>query len=171
MNHSSWSRFLTLAFMLAVAAMGQSLALGNTPPNIVLIFTDDQGYGDVGCFGATDVKTPNMDRLAQEGRRFTDFYVAQAVCTASRAALMSGCYPNRVSLSGALNHTSTVGIHPNEWLLPEMLQQKGYATAILGKWHLGTVPEFLPLNNGFDEFLGIPYSNDNTKYHPVLAVV
>lgn len=137
-------------------------------PNIVLIFTDDQGYGDVGCFGATDVKTPNIDRLAKEGRRFTDFYVAQAVCTASRAALMSGCYPNRVSLSGALNHTSTVGIRPDELLLPEMLKQQEYATAILGKWHLGTVPEFLPLRNGFDEFLGIPYSNDNTKYHPVL---
>ena len=137
-------------------------------PNIVLIFTDDQGYGDVGCFGATDVKTPNMDRLAKEGRQFTDFYVAQAVCTASRAALMSGCYPNRVSMSGALNHTSTVGIHPDEWLLPEMLKEKGYASIILGKWHLGTVKEFAPLPNGFDQFLGIPYSNDNTKYHPVL---
>ncbi len=161
--------FLMLAFMLSLAVSGQALAANIAPPNIVLIFTDDQGYGDIGCFGATDVKTPNMDRLAKEGRRFTDFYVAQAVCTASRAALMSGCYPNRVSLSGALNHTSTVGIHPNELLLPEMLKQKGYATAITGKWHLGTVPEFLPLNNGFDEFLGIPYSNDNTKYHPVLA--
>ena len=163
------SSILALTFVLIVAGTGQTFAADNSPPNIVLIFTDDQGYGDVGCFGATDVKTPNMDRLAKEGRRFTDFYVAQAVCTASRAALMSGCYPNRVSLSGALNHTSTVGIHPDEWLLPEMLKQKGYATAILGKWHLGTLPEFLPLNNGFDEFLGIPYSNDNTKYHPVLA--
>lgn len=163
------SSFLTLTFVLLVAGAGQTFAANNRQPNIVLIFTDDQGYGDLGCFGATDVKTPNIDRLAHEGRRFTDFYVAQAVCTASRAALMSGCYPNRVSLSGALNHTSTVGIHPDELLLPEMLKQKGYATAILGKWHLGTVAEFLPLNNGFDEFLGIPYSNDNTKYHPVLA--
>ena len=134
----------------------------------MLIYTDDQGYGDVGCFGASDVKTPNMDRLAAEGRQFTDFYVAQAVCTASRAALMSGCYPTRVSMAGALNHTSTVGIHPDEWLLPEMLHEQGYASIILGKWHLGTVPEFAPLENGFDQFLGIPYSNDNTKYHPVL---
>lgn len=138
-------------------------------PNIVLIFTDDQGYGDVGCFGAKDVKTPNMDRLAREGRKFTGFYVAQAVCTASRAALMTGCYPNRVSMSGALNHTSKVGIHPDELLIPELLQQKGYATAIFGKWHLGTVDEFHPLQNGFQEYLGIPYSNDNTKYHPVLS--
>lgn len=137
-------------------------------PNIILIFADDLGYGDVGCFGATDLATPNIDRLAKEGRRFTDFYVAQAVCTASRAALMTGCYPNRVSLSGALNHTSTNGTHPAELLLPEILQQRGYATAIFGKWHLGTAPEFHPLNHGFDRFFGIPYSNDNSKYHPVL---
>lgn len=137
-------------------------------PNIVLIFADDLGYGDVGCFGAKDIGTPNIDRLAKEGRRFTDFYVAQAVCTASRAALMTGCYPNRVSLSGALNHTSTNGIHPAELLLPEILKQRGYATAIFGKWHLGTAPEFHPLNHGFDRFFGIPYSNDNSKYHPVL---
>ena len=137
-------------------------------PNIVFIFTDDQGYGDVGCFGASDVKTPHLDRLAGEGRRFTNFYVAQAVCTASRAALLSGCYPNRISLSGALNHTSTVGIHPDELLLPEILKQRGYATGLVGKWHLGTAPEFNPINNGFDEYFGIPYSNDNSRYHPVL---
>ncbi len=175
MKRSTRYSFLLLPLMLVsvslltFAATGKASAADSAQPNIVLIFTDDQGYGDVGCFGATDVKTPNIDRLANEGRRFTNFYVAQAVCTASRAALMSGCYPNRVSLSGALNHTSTVGIHPDELLLPEMLKQKGYATAILGKWHLGTVPEFLPLNNGFDEFFGIPYSNDNSKYHPALA--
>lgn len=143
-------------------------AADQVDPNIVLIFADDLGYGDVGCFGATDIATPNIDRLAKEGRRFTNFYVAQAVCTASRAALMTGCYPNRVSLSGALNHTSTNGIHPAEFLLPEILQQRGYATAIFGKWHLGTAPEFHPLNHGFDRFFGIPYSNDNSKYHPVL---
>ena len=145
-----------------------STATNQVGPNIVLIFADDLGYGDVGCFGTTDIATPNIDRLAGEGRRFTDFYVAQAVCTASRAALMTGCYPNRVSLSGALNHTSPNGIHPAELLLPEILQQRGYATAIFGKWHLGTAPEFHPLNHGFDRFFGIPYSNDNSKYHPVL---
>jgi len=138
-------------------------------PNIVLILTDDQGYSDVGCFGARDFQTPNLDRLAREGRRFTDFYVAASVCTASRAALMTGCYPNRVSMFGALNHTSREGIHPAEHLLPEILQEQGYATACFGKWHLGTVVEFFPTRNGFDEFYGIPYSNDNSKYHPVAA--
>jgi arylsulfatase len=149
-------------------ASNLSAATEQVGPNIIMIFADDLGYGDVGCFGATDIATPNIDRLAKEGRRFTDFYVAQAVCTASRAALMTGCYPNRVSLSGALNHTSTNGIHPAELLLPEILQQRGYTTAIFGKWHLGTASEFHPLNHGFDRFFGIPYSNDNSKYHPVL---
>jgi arylsulfatase len=161
---------MLLAFIAAMATTWNSLAnaVEAKSPNVVLIFSDDQGYGDIGCFGAKDVRTPNLDRLAREGRKFTDFYVAQAVCTASRAALMTGCYPNRVSLSGALNHTSTTGIHAEELLLPEILKARGYATAIIGKWHLGTRPEFHPLNNGFDEFFGIPYSNDNTKYHPVL---
>ena len=137
-------------------------------PNVVLIFTDDQGYGDVGCFGATDIKTPHIDRLAAEGRRFTSFYVSQAVCTASRAALMTGCYANRVGLQGALNHQSNVGIHADELLLPELFQQRGYATAIFGKWHLGHRPQFSPLRNGFDEFFGLPYSNDNGQKHPVV---
>lgn len=163
---------LTMAFVVFnttdCRASNNSTPADQVGPNIVLIFADDLGYGDVGCFGAMDIATPNIDRLAKEGRRFTDFYVAQAVCTASRAALMTGCYPNRVSLSGALNHTSTNGIHPAEFLLPEILQQRGYATAIFGKWHLGTAPEFHPLNHGFDRFFGIPYSNDNSKYHPVL---
>ncbi len=139
-------------------------------PNIVLIVTDDMGYADMRCQGG-GFDTPNLDQMAAEGTRFTDFYVAQPVCTASRAAFLSGCYPNRVSLQGALNHTSKNGIHPDEWLLPEMLQSRGYATSGMGKWHLGTVQEFGPLRNGFDEWLGIPYSNDNSKYHPVLGDV
>lgn len=138
-------------------------------PNVVFILADDLGYADLGCYGASDIRTPNLDRLAAEGTRFTNYYVAQAVCTASRAALLSGCYPNRIGLQGALNHTSQFGIHPDEWLLPEMLKEKGYATACVGKWHLGTVQRFNALRNGFDEWLGIPYSNDNSKYHPVLA--
>ena len=138
------------------------------PPNIVLVFTDDQGYADLRCFGARDLQTPNLDRMAAEGTRFTCFCVAQAVCTASRAALMTGCYANRVSMSGALNHTSRTGIHPDEVLLPEICQSRGYATAIFGKWHLGTLAEFGPLRNGFGEYLGIPYSNDNSKYHPII---
>jgi len=137
-------------------------------PNIVLVFTDDQGYADVGCFGARGFETPNLDRMASEGTRFTSFCVAQAVCTASRAALMTGCYANRVSMSGALNHTSRTGIHPDEVLIPEICKSRGYATAIFGKWHLGTLAEFGPLKNGFDEYLGIPYSNDNSRYHPII---
>lgn len=138
-------------------------------PNIILIVTDDQGYSDIGVFGAMGFKTPNLDRLASRGRTFTDFYVAASVCTASRASLMTGCYPPRVSMFGALNHTSREGIHPDEFLLPELLKNKGYATACYGKWHLGTVVEFFPTRNGFDEFFGIPYSNDNSKYHPVVV--
>ncbi len=161
---------------LAIALMAGSHVIATTAvakdrperPNVVLIFTDDQGYGDVGCFGATDIKTPNLDRLAREGLRFTSFYVSQAVCTASRAALMTGCYANRVGLHGALNHQSNVGIHENELLLPELCKQRGYVTAIFGKWHLGHRAKFSPLRNGFDEFFGIPYSNDNGRKHPVV---
>ena len=138
-------------------------------PNIVLVVADDLGYADLACYGAPRIRTPHLDRMAVEGTRFTSFYVAQAVCTASRVALMSGCYPNRIGMHGALNHTSRNGIHPDEWLLPEMLRACGYATACLGKWHLGTVARFSPTRHGFDEWFGIPYSNDNSKYHPVLA--
>ncbi|MBL8816665.1 MAG: sulfatase [Planctomyces sp.] len=137
-------------------------------PNIVLIVADDMGYADLKCFGGQRIQTPVMDRLAREGRKFTDFYVTQAVCSASRASLMTGCYANRISLAGALNHTSQEGIHPNEELLPELLKEQGYSTAILGKWHLGTRPDFHPQKHGFDQFWGIPYSNDNSRFHPVL---
>ncbi|MCA9197808.1 MAG: sulfatase [Planctomycetales bacterium] len=137
-------------------------------PNIVLIFADDLGYGDLPSFAATKIRTPHIDSLVQQGTKFTDFYVAQAVCSASRAALLTGCYANRVGMAGALNHTSPTGIHPDEQLLPELLKQQGYATGMFGKWHLGLSPYFSPLKNGFDQWLGIPYSNDNTKYHPVL---
>src|SRR5262245_57734074 len=137
-------------------------------PNVVLIVADDLGYADVGCFGARGIRTPHLDSLAVEGTRFTDFYVAQAVCTASRAALLTGCYPNRVGLQGALNHTSTIGIHEDEVLLSEVLKGRGYATAAFGKWHLGSQPKFWPLRHGFDEYFGIPYSNDNGPLHPVV---
>lgn len=138
-------------------------------PNIVFIVADDMGYADLGTQGAAGFKTPNLDRLAAEGTRFTNFYVAQAVCTASRAALMTGCYPNRIGMQGAYNHTSRDGMADEEWLLPEMLKERGYATAAVGKWHLGTRLKFNPTRHGFDEWLGIPYSNDNSKYHPSLA--
>jgi len=129
-------------------------------PNIVLIFIDDMGYADVGCFGASDYQTPNIDRLANEGIKFTSFYASQAVCSASRAPLLTGCYSERVGIQGALNHNSNIGINPNETIIPEMLKEKGYATGIFGKWHLGHHKEFLPLQHGFDEFVGLPYSND-----------
>jgi len=137
-------------------------------PNIVLILADDLGYGDLGSYGNTKIHTPHLDRMAAQGLRFTDFYVAQSVCTASRAALLTGCYPNRIGMSGALNHTSTTGIHPKEKLLSELLKTRGYATAAYGKWHLGHQPAFWPTNRGFDEFFGIPYSNDNGPLHPVV---
>jgi arylsulfatase len=136
------------------------------PPNIVLIYADDLGYGDLGCYGAKDIQTPHIDRLATEGTRFTSFYVSQSVCTASRAALMTGSYANRVSMSGALNHTSPTGLHSKEKLLPQVFKDRGYATAIFGKWHLGHHPQFLPTRRGFDEWLGIPYSNDNGPRPP-----
>lgn len=131
-----------------------------TPPNIVVVYTDDLGYGDLGCYGATGYRTPNLDRLASEGVRFTDFYTAQAVCSASRAALMTGCYPNRIGILGALNTLSSNGINEQETTIAELLKSRGYATAIFGKWHLGFQQKFLPQRHGFDEFFGLPYSND-----------
>jgi arylsulfatase A-like enzyme len=135
-------------------------------PNVVIIYTDDQGYGDVGCFGATGWATPNLDRLAQEGRRFTSFYVTQPVCSASRTGLLTGCYSNRIGIHGALGPTATHGIHSDETTLAEICKQKEYATATFGKWHLGDEEAFLPPNHGFDEYLGIPYSNDMWPLHP-----
>ena len=122
-------------------------------PNFLVVLFDDVGWGDFGCYGggiAVGAPTPNIDRLAREGTRFTDFYVAQPVCTASRAAFFTGCYSNRVGMAGALNHTSTTGIHPDERLLSELFKTQGYATAIYGKWHLGHGPPFLPTRRGFD---------------------
>jgi arylsulfatase len=161
-------RFGLLGLVLFASCAGGAWGGGARPPNVVIILTDDQGYADVGCFGGKGVRTPNLDRMAGEGIRFTDFYVAQAVCTASRAALMTGCYPNRVGLQGALNHQSPIGIHEEELLLPELCKARGYATAIFGKWHLGTQPKFLPTRHGFGEFFGIPYSNDNGPLHPTV---
>ncbi|MEM0968339.1 MAG: sulfatase [Verrucomicrobiota bacterium] len=135
-------------------------------PNIVVMFTDDQGYGDVGCYGAEGYETPHLDRMAEEGVRFTDFYVSSPVCSASRAALLTGCYHERVGISGALGPSSLQGLHPDEVTLGELCQAKGYATAAVGKWHLGRPKEFLPLQHGFDEYFGLPYSNDMWPFHP-----
>lgn len=131
----------------------------NELPNIVLIFIDDMGYADIGKFGA-QYPTPNIDRIANEGIMFTSFYASQAVCSASRASLLTGCYAERVGVQGAYSPGSNKGINPDEILISEMLKEKGYKTAIFGKWHLGHHEQFLPLQNGFDEYLGLPYSND-----------
>jgi len=129
-------------------------------PNIILIFMDDLGYGDLSCYGASQYKTPNLDRMAAQGVRFTSFLSAQAVCSASRAGIMTGCYPNRVGISGALMPDAKIGLNPNEETIAEVLKKRNYKTAAIGKWHLGYQPEFLPMQQGFDEYLGLPYSND-----------
>lgn len=161
-----------LGLSTAAAAARPNFAFGSQSlskdrlPNIVVVYTDDQGYGDVGVFGAKGFKTPNLDRMASEGRRFTDFYVAQPVCSASRAALLTGCYPNRIGILGALGPKNTHGIHDNEVTLAQLVKGKKYATAIFGKWHLGHRPQFLPTRHGFDEYFGLPYSNDMWPRHP-----
>jgi arylsulfatase len=149
------------------------LVLGTSPlvaaerlPNIVIIFTDDQGYSDLGSFGATSFDTPNIDRLARDGRKFTNWHVAQPVCSASRAALLTGCYPNRIGIHGALGPSANHGIADTEVTLAQLLKQKGYVSGMAGKWHLGHHRQFLPIHHGFDEYLGLPYSNDMWPHHP-----
>lgn len=134
-------------------------------PNIVLIYADDLGYGDLGSFGALDFETPNLDQLAADGMRFTNFEVAQAICSASRAGIMTGTYPNRLGMSGALNPHATIGLNPEEETIAELVKKAGnYKTALFGKWHLGHLRPFLPDQQGFDEFVGLPYSNDMWKW-------
>lgn len=146
-----------------------SVALAS-PPNVVLIHTDDLGYRDVGVYGATEFQTPHLDKMAAEGIRFTSAYAVSNACSPSRAALLTGCYPVRVGLPDVLGPSvrtgKAVGLHPDEITMAELLKPLGYATACVGKWHLGDVPEFLPLNQGFDEFFGLPYSNDMWPKHP-----
>jgi arylsulfatase A len=163
-----------VAACLALHGAGHSAPLeqpsGRRPPNFILIYADDMGYADIGPFstrtGAARPVTPNLDRMAKQGVRLTNFYVAQAVCSASRAALLTGSYSNRVSINGALNHTADYGLNLNEQIIPEVLKQRGYATGMVGKWHLGHKAPFLPLHQGFDEYLGLPYSNDMWPRHP-----
>lgn len=162
----------TILFLVACVANANS-AIAQisdfTAPNIVIIFTDDQGYSDVGVYGAKGFTTPNLDQMAADGIRFTDFYVAQPVCSASRTALLTGCYPNRLGITGALGPNATHGLHADETTLAELCKSKGYATAIYGKWHLGNRQPFLPTRHGFDHFYGIPYSNDMWPLHPDLV--
>lgn len=153
---------LPLSSFCATTALGAA-----TPPNIVLIFCDDLAYSDLGCYGNQTAKTPNLDRMAREGMRFTDFYVGQPVCSASRAALMTGCYPNRVGIQGALSPKSKTALNTNEITIAELLKTRGYATAIYGKWHLGHTADYLPSRQGFDDYFGLPYSNDMWPNHPI----
>lgn len=132
-------------------------------PNIVFIFTDDLGYGDLGCFGATDIQTPNIDGIAKNGIKFTDFYSASPVCSPSRAGLMTGRMPQRMGINGVFFPDSYTGMSPSEITIAELLKTKGYHTGIVGKWHLGHREKFLPLQQGFDSYFGIPYSNDMTS--------
>lgn len=129
-------------------------------PNVIIIFTDDQGYADLGCYGAKGFTTPNLDKMASEGMRFTDFYVASPVCSPSRAALLTGSYPDRVGVPVVLYPISPTGLDPSEITIAEILKEQGYATACVGKWHLGDHPTMMPTNQGFDEYFGLPYSND-----------
>ena len=141
------------------------------PPNIIFILTDDQGYGDLGIYGATDIETPNLDQLARSGAHFTSYYATQPVCSASRASIMTGCYPDRVGIHNAYGPGAKVGINPEETTLAELLKAKGYATGIFGKWHLGDAPKFQPRKHGFDEYYGILYSNDMWPKHPQQGTV
>lgn len=135
-------------------------------PNVVLIVTDDQGWADVGCYGAQGFATPHLDRLAREGMRWTDFYAAQPVCSASRASILTGCYPNRVGIAGALTPGAVHGLAESETTLGELARGRGYATAAIGKWHLGHRPPFLPTRHGFERWFGVPYSHDMWPFHP-----
>jgi len=151
------------------------------PPNFIIIFCDDLGYGDIGCFGSTKHRTPNIDQMADEGMRFTSFYVTSGVCTPSRSSLMTGCYPRRVNMHQSargewvLFPVAKKGLNPDEITIAEVLKKKGYATACVGKWHLGDQPQFLPTKQGFDYYFGIPYSNDmgskQRKQNPPLPLL
>ncbi|PWJ53369.1 arylsulfatase [Dyadobacter jejuensis] len=166
MNLHNFRTFQFLLLLLASTVNGQGVPPHKEKPNIVLFFIDDLGYGDLSVNGALGYLTPNLDKMAMEGTRFTNFMAAQAVCSASRAALLSGCYPNRLGISGAYGPESKVGLNPEEETIAEVVKKRGYATAIFGKWHLGSRKEFLPLQQGFDEFYGVPYSHDMWPGHP-----
>ncbi|TWU28826.1 sulfatase family protein [Novipirellula artificiosorum] len=153
-------RFLTIPFAFLACCSATVYAAKPPRPNVILIFIDDMGYGDVGFNGATVPKTPNLDQMATEGMKFTDFYVGCAVCSGSRTALMTGCHYQRLSMAPVLFPNSDRGLHPDEVTLADMLKAAGYQTACVGKWHLGHLPPCLPTYQGFDSYFGIPYSND-----------
>ncbi|QDU43543.1 Arylsulfatase [Symmachiella dynata] len=155
--------------VLVLFASNSAVTCAEDKPNFIVIYCDNLGYGDIGCFGSTQHRTPNIDRMAAEGLKLTSFYVSSGVCTPSRASLMTGCYPRRVNLHESakggivLRPVGQRGLHPNEITIAEVLKQQGYATACIGKWHLGDQPQFLPTRQGFDRYFGIPYSDDMTQ--------
>jgi arylsulfatase len=165
MKRKAFSALLFFAFICLFQSCTEAEKT-EKPVNFVVIYLDDMGYGDLTQTGAIGYQTPNLNQMASQGLFFTHYYAPQAVCSASRAGLLTGCYPNRIGFSGALSHASKTGISADEETLAEVLKKKGYSTAIFGKWHLGVQNKFLPTRHGFDEFYGIPYSNDMWPYHP-----
>ncbi|CAN5804377.1 sulfatase [soil metagenome] len=167
----SWFRAVLLG-MASFAMVGAQADDSERPPNFIVVFVDNLGYGDIGPFGSTMHRTPHLERLALEGLKLTNFYVTAGVCTPSRSSLLTGCYPRRVNMhedaSGGrvLRPLCSRGLHPDEITIAEVLQSAGYATGLFGKWHLGDQPEFLPTRQGFDTFFGIPYSDDMVHTHP-----
>jgi arylsulfatase A-like enzyme len=148
-----------LALLLAAVA---AVAEPTRPPNVIVLFVDDMGYADIGPFGNKTLRTPHLDRFAAEGMRFTSFY-ATPVCSMSRTSLLTGCYSARVSMPGVLFPPNRIGLHPDEVTLAEVAKSRGFATMMIGKWHVGHLPEFLPTRQGFDHYFGLPYSNDMHK--------
>ncbi len=168
------NKFIGIKFIVLISYLvfaGCTTDSKERPPNVIFILTDDQGYADLGIYGAQDIQTPNLDRLANEGAYFTSYYATQPVCSASRASILTGCYPDRIGIHNAYSPGSKVGLNPEEITLAELLQEKGYKTGIFGKWHLGDAPKFMPRNHGFDEFFGILYSNDMWPKHPQQGTV
>ncbi|MCT4590141.1 MAG: sulfatase [Carboxylicivirga sp.] len=160
---------LLISFLLVSISINAKKDKSN--PNVIIIYTDDLGYGDLNCYGNPTIQTPHLDRMANEGIKFTQFNVAACLCTPSRAALLTGSYPKRVGLhKGVLRGNSTTGLSESEVTIAELLKQKGYTTACIGKWHLGHQEKFLPPNHGFDQFFGMPFSNDmSTKEQAILG--
>lgn len=156
-----WAACLFLASLLLVAYRNDdNKKTEPSSPNVIIILMDDMGYGDLECYGGFPYHTPHINQLAAQGMRFTNFYAGQAVCSASRAALLTGCYPNRIGIHNALMPWSNIALNPDEETIAEVLKTKGYKTGMVGKWHLGQKQPYLPLQQGFDEYLGLPYSND-----------
>ena len=170
-------RSLNLLFLGGILSLGQALVGAEAKPNFVVVFCDGLGYADIGAFGSKKNKTPHLDRMAKEGMRLTDFYSTSSVCTPSRASLMTGCYPRRVNMHVdeknlcVLFPAARKGLNPSEVTVAEVLKEQGYATMCIGKWHLGDHPDFMPTNQGFDQYFGIPYSNDMNRKEVPLPLV